>query len=74
MNPKHKYGIGTMRDDSGISHQCTMSYQKMNPDELKNLDELHKLYKIILSMHEEILKKNKNINSLETKMGVDFTK
>jgi len=69
---EHRYTIKTERTDEKIGHLCSMSYQKMRPEELKSLDELHLLYKEIITIHEGILEKNKKVITLETKIGVDF--
>lgn len=74
MNERHRYTIHTQRTDNGISHQCTMSYQRMSPEELKNLDELHRLYKMVIDIHETFLNKEKKVYGLETKIGIGFKK
>jgi hypothetical protein len=69
-----KYKIYSEHIDKKIVHTCNMDYQTIKPEELKNLDEIKKIYEFIIDNHMEVLNKNPKIRGIESILNINFEK
>ncbi len=77
MNKRNKYRIYSERTeptDIDIVTECSMSGQRMLSPEINYLNILVDKYKNITDIHNKIMKEDRQIKSIETKLDIDFKK
>lgn len=69
-----KYKVFSEQMNGSITHTCSMDYQTIKQGELKNLNELSKLYELIIDKHKGILNENHKIRGIESVLRINFEK